>query len=57
MLTAVIDINIDATTGADLNHFVRKILKSDFIGITQSMLKQLGMQQLQRGELECSKET
>ena len=31
MLVAVIDINIVATTGADLNHLVRNILKSDFI--------------------------
>ncbi len=31
MLVAVIDIKIVATTGADLNHLVRKILKNDFI--------------------------
>ncbi len=31
MLVAVMDIKIAATTGADLNHFVRKILKKDFI--------------------------
>ena len=31
MLVAVIDINIVATTGADLNHLVRNNLKSDFI--------------------------
>ena len=31
MLVAVIDINIVATTGADLNHLVLKIVKSDFI--------------------------
>ena len=31
ILVAVIDINIVATTGADLNHLVRKIVKSDFI--------------------------
>ena len=31
MLIAVIDINIVATTGADLNHLVRNILKNDFI--------------------------
>ena len=31
ILVAVIDINIVATTGADLNHLVRNILKSDFI--------------------------
>tara|TARA_Y100001968_G_C19074158_1_gene579874 strand:+ start:473 stop:577 length:105 start_codon:yes stop_codon:yes gene_type:complete len=31
MLVAVIERNIVATTGADLNHLVRNILKSDFI--------------------------
>ena len=31
MLVAVIDINIVATTGADLNHLVKNILKSEFI--------------------------
>ena len=31
IFVAVIDNNIDATTGADLNHLVRNILKSDFI--------------------------
>ncbi len=31
MLVAVIDIKIVATTGADLNHLVRNILKNDFI--------------------------
>ena len=31
MLTAVIDIKIVERTGADLNHLVRNILKSDFI--------------------------
>ena len=31
IFVAVIDINITATTGADLNHLVRKILKNDFI--------------------------
>ncbi len=31
ILVAVIDMNIVATTGADLNHLVRNILKSDFI--------------------------
>ena len=31
ILVAVIDINIVAKTGADLNHLVRNILKSDFI--------------------------
>ena len=31
MFVAVIDIKIIATTGADLNHLVRNILKNDFI--------------------------
>ena len=31
MLVAVIDINIVATTGADLDHLVWNILKSEFI--------------------------
>ena len=31
MLVAVIDINIVATIGADLNHFVRNIFKNDFM--------------------------
>ena len=31
MLVAVMDMNIVATIGADLNHLVRNILKSDFI--------------------------
>ena len=31
ILVAVIDINIVATTGADLNNLVRNILRSDFI--------------------------
>ena len=31
MLIAVIDMNIVATTGADLNHLVWNILKSDFM--------------------------
>ena len=31
MFVAVIDIKIVATTGADLNHLVLNILKSDFI--------------------------
>ena len=37
MFVAVIDIEIAATTGADLNHFVWKILKIDFITIRQAM--------------------
>ena len=31
IFVAVIDINIEAKTGSDLNHFVRNIFKSDFI--------------------------
>ena len=31
ILVAVMDIKIVATTGADLNHFVRNILINDFI--------------------------
>ena len=31
ILVAVMDIKIVATTGADLNHLVRNILKNDFI--------------------------
>ena len=31
ILVAVMDIKIVATTGADLNHFVRNIFKNDFI--------------------------
>ena len=31
ILLAVIDMNIVVTTGADLNHLVRNILKNDFI--------------------------
>ena len=30
-MVAVIDMKITETTGADLNHLVRKILKTDFI--------------------------
>ena len=41
MLVAVIDMKIDATTGADLNHLVRNIKKSDFIIFIQSQMKQL----------------
>ena len=37
MFVAVIDIKIAATIGADLNHFVRKILKIDFITTRQAM--------------------
>ena len=33
MLVAVIDINIVASTSADLNHLVRNILNSEFIVI------------------------
>ena len=34
-MTEVIDSHNVARTGADLNHFVRKILKIDFIRIKQ----------------------
>ena len=37
ILVAVIDIKIAATTGADLNHLVRKILKRDFIMVIKLM--------------------
>ena len=41
----MIDINIVATTGADLNHLVRNILKSDFILFIQLLLNQFEMHQ------------
>ncbi len=44
MLVAVIDINIVAITGADLNHLVRNILKSDFIIFRKLQMNQLEMQ-------------
>ena len=37
MLVAVIDIKIVATTGADLNHLVQKILKTDLITSIKKM--------------------
>ena len=43
ILVAVTDINIDATIGADLNHFVRNILKSDFIIFIRLQMIQLEM--------------
>ena len=43
MLVAVMDMNIVATIGADLNHLVRNILKSDFI-----MFIRLQMNKLER---------
>ena len=43
MLVAVIDIKIVATTGADLNHLVRNILKSDFIIFKRLQMNQLEM--------------
>ena len=45
ILVAVIDINIVATTGADLNHLVRNILKSDFIIFIRLQMNQLEMHQ------------
>ena len=45
MLVAVIDIKIVATTGADLNHLVRNILKNDFIIFIQLQMNQLEMNQ------------
>ena len=45
MFVAVIDINIAETTGADLNHFVRNILKSDFIIFIRLQMNQLEMHQ------------
>tara|TARA_Y100001968_G_scaffold321899_1_gene357089 strand:+ start:418 stop:603 length:186 start_codon:yes stop_codon:yes gene_type:complete len=44
-LVAVIDIKIVATTGADLNHLVRNILKNDFIIFIQLQMNQLEMNQ------------
>ena len=55
MLVAVTDINIEATTGADLNHFVRKILKSDFIIFIRLLMNQFEMHQLVEVMLEDSK--
>ena len=43
ILVAVIDKNIVAITGADLNHLVRNILKNDFIRFKQSQMNQLEM--------------
>ncbi len=44
-MVAVIDIKIVATTGADLNHLVRNILKNDFIIFIQLQMNQLEMNQ------------
>tara|TARA_Y100001968_G_scaffold191206_1_gene175217 strand:+ start:260 stop:451 length:192 start_codon:yes stop_codon:yes gene_type:complete len=56
ILVAVIDINILATTGADLNHFVRNILKSDFIMFRPLQMNQLEMHQPIKLVREDSKE-
>ena len=56
ILVAVIDINIVATTGADLNHLVRNILKSAFIMFIRLQMNQLGMHQSREVMLEDSKE-
>ena len=45
MLVAVIDINIVATTGADLNHLVLNILKSGFMLPIRLQMNQLEMHQ------------
>ena len=57
MLVAVIDINIDATTGADLNHFVRNISKSDFITFIRLQMNQPEMHQPVKVIQEDSKES
>ena len=56
ILVAVTDINIEATTGADLNHFVRNILKSDFIIFIRLQMIQLEMHQPVKVIREDSKE-
>ena len=56
ILVAVTDINIDATTGADLNHFVRNILKNDFIIFIRLLMNQLEMHQQVKTMPEDSKE-
>ena len=56
MLIAVIDINIVATTGADLNHLVRNILKNDFIIFIRVQKKQIEMDQSREVMREDSKE-
>ena len=45
ILVAVIDRNIVEITGADLNHLVLNILKSDFIIFIPSQMIQLEMHQ------------
>ena len=56
ILVAVMDIKIVATTGADLNHFVRNILKSDFIIFRRLQMNQLEMHQQAKVMQEDSKE-
>ena len=56
ILVAVIDIKIVATTGADLNHFVRKILKKDFIYFIRLQMNQLELHQQVKAMRAYSKE-
>ena len=56
MLEAVIDINIVATTGADLNHLVRNILRSGFIIFIRLYMRKLEVNWLRELMLEDSEE-
>ena len=56
ILVAVIDIKIVAKTGADLNHFVRNIFKSDFIIFYTITYEQLEMHQQVKAMRADSKE-
>ena len=56
MLVAVIDMKIVATTGADLNHLVRNILKKDFIVFKRKQKNQLEKHQPIKIMREDSKE-
>lgn len=56
MLEAVIDINIVATTGADLNHLVRNILRSGFIIFIRLYMRKLEVNWLRELMLENSGE-
>ena len=56
MLVAVTDMNIDATTGADLNHFGPNILKSNFIAFIQMQMYQPYKHQLIEVVQEDSRE-
>ena len=55
MLVAVMVIKMVATTGADLNHLVQKILKKDFIIFKLILKIRLEMHQLIKVVLEDSK--